>query len=246
MGIPYCDWVTILGVTLLNTIRTSAVASWTRLTPFIRTQAQQAYSRDLNLAQRIMYAQVYMLAKLWCTAQILQPPRECLRQIVSATSWYIWQGAIFLVPLSTVQRRKEEGGWGLTEVDAKCHALLITRLWLQGQREGTMMAAWQRYWQMHESGRNPPDVRRIPQTLGYLRTCVQGIAYLEPQRQGEHPRTFRRRVYWTLRALAEAGSPPLVMRIIQLYPAAHWERIWINLHNCWATEAVKVTWYMVI
>jgi hypothetical protein len=133
-----------------------------------------------------MYSQVYVLAKLWYTAQILQPPREYLRQILSAISWHILQNAIFRVPLSTLQRRKEEGGWGLTEVDAKCHALLITRLWLQGQREGTMMAAWQRYWQMHESGRNPPNVRRIPQTLGYLRTHAEGTANLEPQRQ-EHP-----------------------------------------------------------
>jgi hypothetical protein len=108
-----------------------------------------------------------------------------------------------------------------------------------------MMTAWQRYWQMHENGRNPPNVRSIPQTLGYLRTYVQGIACLEPQRQGEHARTFRRRVYWTLRALAEAGSPPRVMRILQLYPAAHWKRIWFILHN-WTSEAVKVTWYMVI
>jgi hypothetical protein len=46
--------------------------------------------------------------------------------------------------------------------------------------------------------------------------------------------------------MAEAGKQPRVMRILQLYPAANRERIWINLHNCWTTEAVKVTWYMVI
>jgi hypothetical protein len=102
MGIPYCEEIMILGVKLRNTIKTSALASWTRLTPLTRTQPQQAYSRDLNLAQRITYVQVYMLAKLWKTAQMLQPPRECLRQILSTISCYIWQGAIFRVPLSTL------------------------------------------------------------------------------------------------------------------------------------------------
>jgi hypothetical protein len=61
LGIPYCEEITTLRVTLRKTIRTSAIASWTGLTLLIRTQAQQAYSRDLNLAQRIMYAQVTCL-----------------------------------------------------------------------------------------------------------------------------------------------------------------------------------------
>ena len=83
-----------------------------------------------------------MLAKLWYNAQMLQPHSEGLRQIISANAWYIWQGAIFRVPISTKQRRKKDGGWGLIEVNIKCPALLITRIWLQGQRDGTM-EGWQ-------------------------------------------------------------------------------------------------------
>jgi len=89
--------------------------------------------------------QLYLLSKLWYTAQVLQPPSECLRQLVSAVVWYIWQGAIFRVPLSTLQRRKEDGGWHMMEVNIKCRALLIRRIWLQEQREGTMMAGWLQY-----------------------------------------------------------------------------------------------------
>jgi hypothetical protein len=46
--------------------------------------------------------------------------------------------------------------------------------------------------------------------------------------------------------MAEASNPPRVMRIIQLYPSADWERIWTNLHECWTTEAIKINWCMVI
>ena len=66
------------------------------------------------------------------------PPREYIKQIVAAVVWYIWQGAIFRVRLSTFQRRKEDGGWNVIEVETKCRALLITRIWQQWQREGTM------------------------------------------------------------------------------------------------------------
>ena len=55
-----------------------------------------------------------------------------------------------------------------------------------------------------------------------------------------------KRVYWTLRGMAEAGSPPRVMRIRHLHPSADWERIWNNLHACWTTDAVRGNWYGVI
>ena len=122
------------------------------------------------------------------------------------------------MPLSTLQRRKEDGVWRLIEANSKCRALMITRIWLQGQREGTMMEGWQRYWRIQGKLYNPPHIRQIPPTLEYQRTYVQELVYIDPYKRGEHPRTLRRRVYWTLREVAEAGNPPLVMRIIQLYP----------------------------
>ena len=54
-------------------MKQSSLASWTRLASLVRSQARGAYSRDLNLAQRITYVQVYTLAKLWYIAQVLQP-----------------------------------------------------------------------------------------------------------------------------------------------------------------------------
>jgi len=72
------------------------------------------------------------------------------------------------------------------------------------------------------------------------------MAYMDPYKLGEHPRTLRRRVYWTLQGMAVAGNPPRVMRIVQLQPSADWERIWTNWHECWTMEAVKINWYVVI
>jgi len=106
MSIPYSEEIKTLCVKMRKTVKQSALAIWTRLTSLVRTQVRQAYSRDLNIAQRITYVQVYMLTKLWYTAQVLQHPSDGLRQIISAIAWYIWQGVIFRMPLSTLQRRK--------------------------------------------------------------------------------------------------------------------------------------------
>jgi len=109
-----------------------------------------------------------------------------------------------------------------------------------------MMEGWQRYWRLQGMRDNPPHIRQIPPTLEYLRTYVQEMAYIDPYKLGEHPRTLRKSVYWTLRGMAEADNPPRVMRIMQLHPSADWERIWTNLHECWTTEAVKMNWCVVI
>jgi len=77
MDIPYSEEIKILGVKMWKNVKQSAPASWTRLASLVPTQARGAYSRDLNVTQRITYVQVYMLAKLWYTAQVLQPPSEC-------------------------------------------------------------------------------------------------------------------------------------------------------------------------
>ena len=65
MGIPYREEITVLGVKRKITVKKSALASWTKLTAMVRTQARRAYSRDLNMAQRITYVQTCLLSKLW-------------------------------------------------------------------------------------------------------------------------------------------------------------------------------------
>ena len=67
------------------------------------------------------------------------------------------------------------------------------------------------------------------------------MAYIERPKIEEHHRTYRKRVYWTLREMEEAGNPLRVMCIRQLYPTADWEKIWNSLH-----AAVRVNWYGVI
>jgi len=94
--------------------------------------------------------------------------------------------------------------------------------------------------------RDNPHIRQIPPTLEYLRTYVHKMTYIDPYMLGEHHLTLHRRVYWTLRGMAEASNPPRVIGIMQLHPSADWERIWTNLHQCWATETVKINWYVAI
>jgi hypothetical protein len=109
----------------------------------------------------------------------------------------------------------------------------------RGNHDGGMAALLEA---AREESQSP--CREDPHTLEYLGTYVKERCTWNPKRTKKLGLFVG--VYWTLRVMAKAGNQPRVMRIIQLHPSADWERIWINLHECWMTEADKVTWYMVI
>jgi len=70
MNIPYHDPATILGFQIKNTVRESALASWTKTTAKIRAQAQEAYCRMLTLDRRIQFAHEYLTTRAWYMPQI--------------------------------------------------------------------------------------------------------------------------------------------------------------------------------
>jgi hypothetical protein len=130
-------------------------------------------------------------------------------------------GELFRVPLSALQKKKK-GGWGLTDVETKCRALLLYRTWMQSRRDGEITAEWLRYWNLQTERGNPPHIEGIPRRLEYLRIYAMEKAYVEPPRQGKAPRTFRARVYETLRRIKLEANPPRNVRITMTYPTTDW------------------------
>jgi len=109
MDINYQDDIILLGFHMAKNIKQSTNKSWAMLTTKIRAQAQKDYHRALNLEHRIRYVNDYLLARVWYATQIFPPPTDQARQINTAISWFLWKGAIFRLPLSTLQRPKEYG-----------------------------------------------------------------------------------------------------------------------------------------
>jgi len=193
MDIPYCMEMTILGFQFSSTVSETGKSSWMKVTGQVKAMAREVYSRDLCLTQRIQYMQAYLLAKIWHIAQIFPVSKEQVRQLAMAIVWFIWKGTIFRVPLSTLQRRREEGGLELLDIEAKCRALFLTKKRNQGAKEGTLTAAWLQRWKLRKPEGNPPNILRIPRTFEYLRINALEWAYLEARRQEETLRHFKQR-----------------------------------------------------
>lgn len=94
----------------------------------------------------IRYVHDYLLARAWYTTQIYPPLETIVRQINMIILWFLWQGVIFRVPLSTLQKSEEEGGWGLVNPEAKCQALLLYRMREQVMKVGAVTADWMQRW----------------------------------------------------------------------------------------------------
>ena len=121
---------------MTTTTNQTANKSWELIAGTIRAQGREAYYKTLNLDQRILYVENYLIAKSWYVAQISPPPGDCLLQIRMAITWYLWRGYIFTVPLSTLCMKRETGGWNLTHVEVKYLTLFIIRIEIQDRIEG--------------------------------------------------------------------------------------------------------------
>jgi hypothetical protein len=108
-NIPYYARMKILGINFTSTTEQTVDVNWSIMADQIKVQAQNAYIRNLTIDKRIQYIHNYLLARVWYTEQVLPLTEEYRRQIETATSWYLWRGSVFRVPLSTLQRSKREG-----------------------------------------------------------------------------------------------------------------------------------------
>jgi hypothetical protein len=190
-GIPYSEKMKVLGLHIKNTIHASVKKSWNVLTSRIRVQALESYQRALDLDQKIRYIHEYLMARAWYLTQIFPTPDDNLRQINITISWFLWKGEIFRVPISTLQRTKEEGGVGMMQPTAKCMALLYHRMREQGKKNETVTAVWMTAWGLQKQTKNPITAGRTRTTLEYLHRYMDS-AYLSPGGQEETTRGYKK------------------------------------------------------
>jgi len=105
-------------------------------------------------------------------------PNNYARQLTNICTWFIWKGAIFRVPITTLQWPKKEGGLDMPSIEFKCKTILYNRIQI-GSKDSSVLMELIRKWDLHSKLRNPPNIYQIPSTLQYLQYAVD-MAYLTP------------------------------------------------------------------
>ena len=127
-----------------------------------------------------------------------------------------------------------------------CRALFLIRLYAQSGFDGSFTASCLRKWNIQPGSANPPSYVRIPATMGYLRCFIAGDAYM-PMRGGtEVDKSYKRRLYSTLKELSDNAAPPQEMRIVKKWPTVDWKAVLRNLVETPSLESDIVHWYNVI
>jgi hypothetical protein len=123
---------------------------------------------------------------------------NAIRQINTIINYFIWKGDIFKVPLSTMLRPKQEGGWGLVNVEAKGKALYYNRIKTQTFMRGTLTGDWLGRWGINRKSSNPPVNNIEPRHLDYIRVVYMYSAYIDERGKEESLRNYKKRLYNTL------------------------------------------------
>jgi hypothetical protein len=194
------------------------------------------------------YIQLCLFAKIWHVSQIFPLPLVQAQQLTTIFSWYLCQGATFSMPLVTLQRPRQDGGWGLPNVVVKCKTLLYHRITMLGAKGGNVTTDLIRYWHVQEPLTNPTynPPPRIPAKLVHLRDFVSDMAYVAPLAPDERSKHFKRRIYNAFHTLTLNASPPTKIRIVKKFPRTAWNQVWRNLHASPVSDEIKSTWYKVL
>jgi hypothetical protein len=246
LNIPYVHELRIMDITFGASTEHTQQRTWASVAAKVRGAAANAYGRDLCLTQRIWYTHTYILALLWHTAQILPPTSNAIRQITMAVAWYIWNGKIFKVPMTTLYKKPVDGGLGLWNIMSKCRTLFIARLWLLSAKRTGITYDWLRVWHLTGPPSNPPYFLDIPRALDYLRCYALERAYVLQTMLEPGARSIKKDIYQTLSAIHVAGIQPSVLRITKLHPTIPWATVWRNISVAWIEDRVRSTWYEVV
>jgi hypothetical protein len=241
MGIKYRQDVKILGVRFANKIARSSFLSWSIVAPKIKcmTREHYAFGKESYMYTSLSYPN-------WYTGQVFPIPKSVTRVVSMVMLWYIWQGDIFRLPVSTLHLQPQEGGVGLTDIEVQSQTLFLVRCWRQYKNVGSITADCFEVWADLAETTNPPNLQVIPRKFEYMRLFLGEWTYmLEPQPE-ENPRTFKRRVYSTLRGLKNGTAELPRMRIMINMASTEWPRIWDNISKPFLPEDVRSTWYCVV
>ena len=242
MNMSYSSDVTTLGYHFTNISNKAATETRSSVVARMRATAQDAYQRDLSLDKRIQFVQQHLLAKIWYVTQIFSPPTDAIRRINRAIAWFIWQGEIFRVPLSTLQREKDDGGCKNVQrrgqMQSTFHAQTTEATPARRDKYSWLAKVLEvkhNTWKPTIScGNNGED--GISSNL-CNRCCIR-----PETKENWNDKAHKKRIYDKLKALAIAITSPTEMRTEYQYPETEWKIIWKNLAITLIMGEDKANW----
>lgn len=133
------DSMKILGVIFQKTWSSMVNANYGRLITNLKAVLKMHNVRQLNILERCIVLNVYILSKLWYVAQIIPPSNQHLAQIKSACGKFIWTSFIFKLNRNQLYMDYRKGGLRLVDPEAKTKALFLKNVFHNYDKNGRNM-----------------------------------------------------------------------------------------------------------
>lgn len=129
----------ILGINFETSWSSMIKSNYTRLISKLKATMQMHNVRRLNIIERCIVLNIYILSKLWYIAQILPPSNAQLGQIKSACGKFIWSSFVFKVERNQLYLDYTKGGLRLVDPEAKAKALFLKNIFYNYDEDGNIV-----------------------------------------------------------------------------------------------------------
>uniref|UniRef100_A0AAG5DMJ3 Reverse transcriptase domain-containing protein n=1 Tax=Anopheles atroparvus TaxID=41427 RepID=A0AAG5DMJ3_ANOAO len=206
----------LLGILFSNNIRDAAGQNWDIIIQKFRNLVWLHRVRDLNLVQKVILLNTFLLPKLWFVASVCGSRASDIAKVTSIVGSLLWNGSGGIrVPLQQLALPRDRGGLNLHIPEVKAIALLVNRY--VAEQQSLEFGA-----QHISCVRNPPDITSIPSSYPCLRSVVQRLAYA-PSMLTKEPSTkgFSKLI---------VGRLPGPKILSQASTQIDWKMVWKKIH----------------
>lgn len=125
---PIVDAFKYLGLTFKHQLKDTITLNWNKVQNTVRLASLGQASRRLNIIQKVWHINLFILSKVWYTAQVLPAFKKNTQTIEKYIGFYLWKGLPYRVAREQLRMPTKSGGLGLLDVYKKSTALLLRTL----------------------------------------------------------------------------------------------------------------------
>jgi hypothetical protein len=147
--------------------------------------------------------------------------------------------------MMTLQKEGDEGSLGMTDIECKCKALLMSRDYKLFNQHDSFTSHWLTYSFKFADIQNPPNIKAVPRDLQYIRIFLQEWSYTAVPGD-PRDRRVSSIIYRTLIHHGKIRSQQKQMKIIQKQPQARWGQTWRKIASPFLPATARSEWYRVV
>ncbi len=122
------DFLKILGITLYADIKQTVEKNYEKLLNNINYMINLHQRRNLNIIQKIWFANTFVLSKMWYLSQIIPPENLMLAKLRKTIGKFIWNGLLYKINRCQLFLSPKKGGLSLIDIEMKAKALFIKNI----------------------------------------------------------------------------------------------------------------------